>query len=257
MNHKDTVCVVIPLYMELNDWERRAVDNNLRVLGNHPFAFVYPENFDISRLHSAYPQVRLVPVSDEWLGKKNGIAGYNQMMLSSSFYQLFSDVDFILICHADAWIFRDELSDWCGRGYDMVAAPWPSLWIYRRFRFLQKFREDWQKMKLHDTFSHSQLYGHVGNGGLSLRRVSVFSEACEHYQKEIAYFTQVESLNEDVFWAFVPKLSLPTEEEAISFAFDNKPKALYRRNHHRLPMGCHGFQHRSRRRFWRQFIGWL
>ena len=112
-------------------------------------------------------------------------------------------------------------------------------------------------MKLHDTFSHSQLYGHVGNGGLSLRRVSVFSEACERYQKKIAYFTRVESLNEDVFWAFVPKLSLPTEEEAISFAFDNKPKALYRRNHHRLPMGCHGFQHRSRRRSWRQFIGCL
>ena len=69
-------------------------------------------------------------VSDEWLGRKNGIAGYNRMMLSAGFYELFRDYEYLLICHTDAWIFRDELADWCRRGYDCVAAPWVRRKVY-------------------------------------------------------------------------------------------------------------------------------
>lgn len=58
-------------------------------------------------------KVNYMPVSDTWLGVRNGIAGYNQMMLSREFYQLFNDTEYLLICHTDAWIFRDELEDWC------------------------------------------------------------------------------------------------------------------------------------------------
>lgn len=63
-------------------------------------------------------------MSDEWLGHKNGIAGYNRMMLSAGFYSCSAITNISLICHTDAWIFRDELADWCRRGYDCVAAPW-------------------------------------------------------------------------------------------------------------------------------------
>lgn len=59
------------------------------------------------------------------------------MMMSEAFYQLFSDCEYILICHTDAWIFRDDLSAWCQKGYDLIAAPWPTRPRYRHFPMKQ------------------------------------------------------------------------------------------------------------------------
>lgn len=253
-----TVKVVIPIYRtEIKDWERDALANTMKILAAYPIVFLKPTELDISELTETYPQATVMSVTSEWLGTRNGISGYNKMMMSEEFYNLFPDTTYILICHLDAWIFRDELLQWCKEGYDLVAAPWPTRPRYTHFPLkqylqLQKFLSGSRKN------IRIQMYGHIGNGGLSLRKVSAFAQACKRYTKEIDYYLSKSDdgmYYEDIFWALVPKeFNYPSAQTALQFAYDLKPKLCHQLNHQQLPMGCHGFTHKSRILFWKQFI---
>ena len=145
---KKEVVVVVPVYRpELTVWERASLRQTVGVLQeNYPVELLVPCGMDCSAIRREFSGLPVREVSDEWLGRKNGIAGYNRMMLSAGFYELFRDYEYLLICHTDAWIFRDELGDWCRRGYDCVAAPWvrrkvydlPILKQYLRWRLRRK-----------------------------------------------------------------------------------------------------------------------
>ena len=131
---KYSVKIIIPFYKEtLKDWEKAALANNMEKLSNYPVVFLKPEGLNISSYEQACPQAETISVSTDWLGTKRGIAGYNEMMMSEAFYQLFSDCEYILICHTDAWIFRDDLSA-CWWALPSVR-PLPSCrWSSRRSR---------------------------------------------------------------------------------------------------------------------------
>lgn len=256
---KHLVKVVIPLYkQELKRWEYASLENTMKVLSAYPVVFLKPVELDVNDLLARYPQAEVLSVSSDWLGTKRGIVGYNDMMMSGAFYDLFSDTEYILICHTDAWIFRDELSRWCGEGYDLVAAPWPVRPRYTRFPLKQ-----WLQLKSllagRKRITRLQMYGKVGNGGLCLRKVAACKAACERYASEIARFKEkcvTDALyNEDLFWALVPQeFRYPDVATALKFAYDLKPRLCYALNHQQLPMGCHGFNHKSRVRFWETFI---
>lgn len=250
------VKVVIPIYKkEMGNLERASLDNTMKVLSAYPIVFLKPMELNLSELIEAYPQAEIVGVTSEWLGTKKGVIGYNEMMMSKGFYDLFSDTQYVLICHLDAWIFRDELSQWCNDGYDLVAPPWPIRPRYTHFPLKQL-------LQLQRTFSkgitRSHMYGRIGNGGLTLRKVSAFAAACEVYAEDITYFLSRQDdglYYEDIFWALIPqKFNYPTVETALKFAYDLKPKLCYNLGNHQLPMGCHGFMRRSRVGFWKQFI---
>ena len=239
------------------------MSNNLGVLSSQPVCFLKPEGLNLHSLEAACPQAEVLEVSPDWLGRKRGIAGYNEMMMSEDFYDLFADCEYILICHTDAWVFRDELADWCSRGYDLVAAPWPVRPRYRHFPLKQFV---WFKKKLYShngELSRVLMYGRIGNGGLCLRKVKSFAHACRRYADIISYFNSRDDgmHNEDIFWALVPEeFHYPDVETALEFAYDLKPRLCHELNRQRLPMGCHGFMHESRQTFWEQYIpcmeGW-
>lgn len=257
---ENLVKVVVPLYKErLDDLESCALDNTMRMFERHPVVFLKPEGLEIDMLARKYPQAQVVRVTGEWLGRKNGIHGYNNMMMDAGFYRLFSSCEYIPICHTDAWIFRDDLEAWCRKGYDLVAAPWP---LRPRYKFFPLKR--WLKMKAalerrRKGASRMDMYGRVGNGGLSLRRVDSCIGVLETQSERVALYQRKQYEDglyyEDLFWSMVPRpFRYPTAEEALDFAFDLKPKLCYSLNDHKLPMGCHGFQHKSRIDFWRKFI---
>ena len=136
-DHKKVV-IIIPIYQSvLKDYEMSALKNNLKVLAKYPAVFLKPKGLDITNLRSQFPQVGEVVVSNRWLGTKRGIAGYNEMMLSSDFYHLFLGYEYMLICHVDAWVFRDELEFWCNCKYDHIASPWPKRDRYTHFPLKQ------------------------------------------------------------------------------------------------------------------------
>lgn len=251
--------VVIPVYRsEPTPDERASLARTVCVLGRWPLVLLHPEGTDPAAILHEFPQLRPLAVSDEWLGTRNGIAGYNRMMLSASFYDLFADeAEYLLVCHTDAWIFRDELADWCARGFDCVAAPWVRRPVYdlplvRQWLELRRRRADRRGERL-----RQHLYGRIGNGGLSLRRVEAFRAACDRYRAEAERFAAVRHhlCNEDVFWATVPaEFRYPDWHEALGFAFDTNPAYCYRLSNGHLPFGCHGWSKPRMRRFWEPFI---
>lgn len=255
---KVQVKVVVPVYRsELGEQDRASLAQTVRVLGSHPIVLLHPSDVSVEGILKQFPSLHPMAVSPEWLGSRNGIGGYNRMMLSEAFYALFADTEYILVCHTDAWIFRDELGAWCDRGYDCVAAPWIRRGVYdlpllggylawRRRRAARRGR-----------ILRQNLYGRVGNGGLSLRRVERFRLACASY-REIAdqYLANPHHLhNEDVFWALVPQeFRYPCQEEALRFSFDTNPHYCFRLTGGNLPMGCHSWSKPRMYRFWRGII---
>lgn len=252
------VKVVVPIYTtELSEIEATSFAHNMKVLSCYPRVIIKPKSLDVSEFMSTFPDIEVLSVSDEWLGKKNGIAGYNIMMTSADFYDTFSDTDYILICQTDAWIFRDELEEWCKKDYDYVAAPWPKRPIYNIFPVKQYL---WVRKRLfgnHLNILRQNMFGKIGNGGLSLRKIESFRKACREYTYEIDYFSKRKHhlYHEDVFWALIPKyFKYPTVEEALGFSFDVKPEFCYKLSGNRIPFGCHGFTYPKIYNFWKDII---
>ena len=179
------------------------------------------------------------------------------MMLSREFYERFDSVEYILICQTDAWVFCDQLEEWCRRGYDYVGAPWPKRKIYERWpvRLWLKWRKAWVGSR--HPLMRQDYFNQVGNGGLSLRRVEAFIRASERYAETIRLFKERRgtTYNEDWFWALIPtEFRYPTFEKALGFSFDSNPRTCYHLSKHKLPFGCHGWFKKRHIEFWAPII---
>ena len=164
--------------------------------------------------------VEWLSVSDEWLGTRNGIAGYNKMMLSYDFYQLFRDSEYVLIYQTDAWVFQDNLAEWCSKGYDYVAAPWIKRAVYD-YPFIKQYMACLRAYRARKhQFCRQRIYGKVGNGGLSLRKVSS-SEACLLYKCEIGKYLSHRKhyYNEDVFFGLLNLVSFVIQQRMRRWDF--------------------------------------
>ena len=242
------VKVVIPVYSErLSENEWLSLEHNTEVLKRHPIVLLLPRSLSIEAVARRFPTVcnhEIIRVSDGYLGKA-GILGYNRMMLSAEFYDLFVDCEYILICQTDAWVFRDELELWCSRGYDYIGGTWwrAGVWSWPFIR--------------HFFPRNRRLYGKVGNGGLSLRRVEAFRRGCIKYAKRIDYYLNQSRhiYYEDVFWALIPKgFRYPTVRRALDFSFDTNPAYCYKLTDGRLPFSCHAWSKSRYYKFWQRFI---
>jgi hypothetical protein len=247
------VKIVIPIYKSaLDQYEYQSLDQCVKILCDYPVTFVKPQSLNISFLKDKYPQIEDVSFDDNYF---KGISGYNRLMLSGDFYRAFSDFEYILIYQLDAYVFRDELKQWCEKGYDYIGAPWlkrplynlPLISSYMKW----KKENDGRKNKP----NKQMLYNKVGNGGLSLRKVASHYNSISKYGKEIDfYLAQPRShfYNEDVFWATVPDFSYPDAMEAVYFAFDKYPAYCYKLTGGKLPFGCHSWYKRKMKGFWKK-----
>jgi hypothetical protein len=248
--------IIIPLYkLTFNIYEKRSLEQCLNILSCYKVIFVKPVSIDISKLRRMYPQTEEVSFDDNFF---MGIEGYNRLMLSEVFYRRFLDTKYILIYQLDAYTFRDELAEWCEKGYDYIGAPWLRRPIYEKpiissiMSRIGKYHE--KKGQLHKQM----LYDKVGNGGFSLRKVESHYEAARQYKTRINFLlSQPRShlYNEDVFWATVPWFKYPDSMEALQFAFDKYPDYCYKLTSGRLPFGCHSWYKRKMKRFWKPIIG--
>lgn len=253
MEKSQLVKIIVPVYKtQLNPFERISLEQNNRVLNAYPRIFIKPQSLDISELLRDFPAFSVESFDDTYF---TSIQSYNRLMMSPELYQRFSDAEYMLLCQLDAYIFRDELTEWCQKGYDYIGAPWikpfpnslPIVqtlrkWIYRS----KKVNIDYK----------------VGNGGLSLRKinkhlevVTLLQDAIQHY----LFHTHSDHYNEDVFFATeVNKYGLnfnyPTWKEALRFSFDKRPRLCYQTNHCQLPFGCHNWYKKKELKFWQPII---
>ena len=252
----DKVCVVVPVYRsELTEYEEISLRQNAEVLRSRDVVFVTPTGLDVSRHLAICPHASVETFDPEFF---RGIAGYNRFMMSPELYRRFADYEYMLVCQLDAYLFRDELDDWCARGYDYVGAPWVVRRRYSRFPFKQTSAlKHWYRSLLGKPDKRRTRW-QVGNGGLSLRRISSHLKATEELGDVVAEYlshTGNHLYYEDVFFSTEvnrhgERFRYPDWREALGFSFDIKPELCYKLNGGRLPMGCHSWFGRKMRRFW-------
>lgn len=155
--------------------------------------FLSPRGLDLSAYLGVVRRGRVLTLNESWF---RSTSSYSQLMLQPSLYDRFSEFDFMVICQLDAFLIAPfpfsvmESIDWLG-------APW-----------LTSIRLRWNPFTR--QLNPGRGFGltrrlFVGNGGLSVRRVSKFRLATRLLPK------LRKQINEDlVFSFFTPLLGIRT-----------------------------------------------
>ncbi|MCR5597792.1 MAG: hypothetical protein K6G19_06440 [Lachnospiraceae bacterium] len=115
--------VVIPAYKKsFDDDEYCCVKAFFEVLTGEKY-FVVPEGLDTAWYSEKFPEGKYKTFPDKFF---TGTKGYNKLILSEGFYDVFSDYEFILIAQPDAalWSKEDRVPEYIGKGFDYIGAPW-------------------------------------------------------------------------------------------------------------------------------------
>lgn len=265
------VAVVIPVYKSiLTENELISLRQCCSILKNYPIVLVVPENFNTQNYDIEFDRLSINCIKERFANIYfEDIAGYNSLMLSKSFYERFRSYSYILIHQLDAYVFRDELTEWCNKGYDYIGAP-----------LIGNFT---------DTFFSE--YMRVGNGGLSLRKIPTFINAFAFsknlltvkeivkriavfrkpwtripllilmkfgFKNKFIYFAKTWKHNEDDFWSgFLDNthysLTKPESLKALEFAFERFPLDCFEITK-KLPFGCHAWEKYEYDGFWKNHI---
>ncbi|MFD2284867.1 hypothetical protein GJU39_11430 [Pedobacter petrophilus] len=249
-----SVCVVIPVYSnQIRSFEQISMDQCFRILGEHDIYFILPKRLESFIKNNKYVlanQAKYKTFDDHFFAD---IPAYNRLMKFNGLYESFLPYDFMLIHQLDAFVFKDELTAWCQKGYDNIGAP---------------------LFEGHDLALSSSPLVSLGNGGFCLRNVKKCYDVVTRFKKleftrtfddenrpfYINFYRYIKHqlvyiysgypfqpiINEDLFWAEViphnfPDFKMPDIKEAMKFSFEVNPEVLFELNNHELPFGCHAW----------------
>ena len=265
--------IVIPVYKpQIDYWEELSFRRCCDVFSNRLVCLVSHCECDCNVYVKIAQEYNLSLLRQNFCRKYfEGIRGYNELMLSGAFYKRFRQYDYMLIYQLDAYVFRDELDYWCNKGYDYIGAPW-----FTDYLSIDQGGNLWC----------------VGNGGLSLRKIATMYKIFGNnrpllsptqlwklkdknkvgflrklgatfvrslgYKNKIGYFKNNYPENEDVFICQYLKelgirISIPTPEVAMCFAFENNPSYLFSLTG-KLPFACHAWKRYEYDIFWQKYI---
>lgn len=230
MNFK--TIVAIPVYRDMNAFEKISLQQAVRIFQHEPICLVVPSSLDISNYQS-YGDFLVERFDDGWF---TGTESYSRLLTDAVFYERFIAYDYLLLYQLDAFVFYDALPHFCSLGYDYYGSPW------------------WR------AFYWRLLTGNsVGNGGFSLRHVRHTLELVQRYRKLIRrnWYPLFSFLGEDIFFAWAgTHLGYHTAPLAVAmrFGLERDVGRVYRRlNAQSLPFGVHKWFQRDFA-FWRPFI---
>ncbi len=249
----ELVKIIIPIYKtNLTDGERKSLNQCVKLLSDFPIVFAQPKSLNSSIIN--FNGLIKTETFDDLYFKD--VYGYNSLMLSTNFYERFTDYKYILIYQLDAYVFKNELKKWCLKGYDYIGAPWIASKNSLLKSFLKLFHSKQKKER-------NVIFFKVGNGGFSLRKVSSSLMVTKELEDQISDNLKRQKddfwIMEDVFWSlkvptFFPDFKIPDYKEAIGFAIDRKPELAIKLNNDELPFGCHGFEKSKVKTFWESRI---
>lgn len=216
----------------------------MAVLQDYPVKIFKPRSLNLDHLKEEYPVLDLIAFDDMHF---TGIDAYNKLLISIEFYRSFLPYEYMLIYQLDAFVFRDELLQWCRKGYDYIGAP-----------SLHQTEFDALPASSGKEFAEAlSSRRYVLNGGLSLRRIPAFIRYLNIYNR----FYPAWAGNEDMLFSqeatrlFPMKLflKLPSWQEALRFSFEKSPAATFELTNHGLPFACHAWE-RYDPQFWKSYI---
>lgn len=222
--------VVIPIYKrQLSEDEIYSVTKSLANLTGHDVYWIAPTSLEIGDYQKLFGLQKIERFDDAYF---MDIAGYNRLLVSEQFYERFIDYDYMLICQPDAVVLKPELQAWIDKGYDYIGAPWPngySLTLQTR------------RIPLEGGIPCTAF---VGNGGLSLRRISACMGLIKEFD-DVSASWHFHGHAEDLFFSFAGALSLsfkmPNLMTAANFSFDIDPVYLHRLTGGKTPFGIHAW----------------
>ena len=267
--------MVIPVYRAtIEGMEERSFLQGLNVLGKHKIAVVGPEGMDygyyvnLAKERGVELMVEMFP--DSYF---SSVAAYNALCLAKEFYCRFAQYDYMLICQTDAWVFQDELDEWCSKGYDYIGAPhfFPSSGGDLRLRGVGNGGFSLRRIdyclwvtaslpKRLPYFSPKALNELVSRDNSTIVRVMELFLKMLGVKNSLGYFNKGNNINEDYVlgtyanhsWLVSPKL--PDVETAARFSFETHPAHLYKMIGDRLPFGCHAYMKYDYDTFWSKYI---
>lgn len=269
MHELQSVVVIIAYKHTPTQDELQSFRQCLSILNCHTLFLSCPQRMNaaiyLSEAEKLGIHLELARFHDKYF---TSVKSYNLLMLRSEFYQRFAAYEYILLYQLDAWVFRDELSFWCNKGYSYVGAP---------------FFNDRGKM-----------FPFAGNGGFSLRRVQDFIELLEGTLQPVKWnydFMKIQlpaktpfrarikqllhriemcvcRLSSKFYCRFMPehedfifakafslagKNNVPLPKDAAFFSFERHPDQLYLWTGGKLPFGCHAYR-KYAGKFWSSHI---
>lgn len=270
--------VVIPVYKQkLSIDEELSLKQCIKVLGHYPVCIVtYSElNTDVYICLANGKKLEFEYFDKEYF---KSVDSYNRLLYSRDFYARFEQDDYILIYQLDGFVFRDELEEWCNKGFDYIGAPW--LIHYGQGKYEKS----------------NQLYK-VGNGGVSLRKISAFLKCFDkkmpfaifpfyvkNIRKKRLISMSIKTLKLFLFFVFSPKmleycllhltedvipedcfwadglskteiaLKIPDVSIAATFCFEKAPSFLYQLTGNKLPFACHAYKKYEYEDFWENIM---
>jgi hypothetical protein len=270
--------IVIPVYKKtLLPEEEYSLKQCFSILNGYSINIVTYKELNVDAYLNIADETN-INIAFEYFDKSffKNVESYSRMLESREFYLRFKKDDYILVYQTDAFVFKDELVDWCEKEFDYIGAPW-----FTRYGSHEK---------------GNALYK-VGNGGVSLRRVRAFLERFDKkmplsifpfYVKQVRkkklwrmciktlklgillLFTRKtveyciehltdELIPEDCFWAdglSYTKLALKVPDiiTAARFCFEKSPSYLYKLTGEKLPFSCHAYMKYEYEAFWKKHI---
>jgi len=159
--------------------------------------FFGPSSLESKWRHGEWGHIPFVGFEDHNFASRRS---YSQFMLQPDLYDEFRDYEFVLVCQTDALLVKgfeeDELSQ---VGFDYVGA----LWTPGHLASWNPWSQEFSQTALRLTRRRLR----IGNGGLSLRRVSAFRRAARLLPKVVS------SSNEDIVFSYFSRMigiRLPT-----------------------------------------------
>ena len=198
---QNLVKVVIPVYKSyFGELEEKSFLQCVKVLGNYEVVLVQPEGLDSSYITKKFDAITVESFPKHYF---QNIEFYNELMLSPLFYERFLDSEYILIYQLDAFVFKDELTEWCQKGYDYIGAPWIASLnksiLAKFFNFVAT------KFRTKKKNGREQTFFKVGNGGFSIRKVVSHYSITKENESFILDFLKKDKKElyaiEDVFWS--------------------------------------------------------
>lgn len=280
---KRLCAVLVPVYQPPSKLEAVAFRQCLKVLGQrYPIYLISHQDADLEAYQTMAREAG-ISLHYRYFAAHYfaSVAGYNRLMLSPTFYEQFAHYEYVLIHQVDALVWRDELADWCRRGYDYVGAPIhfrrpdgsmsPEVWgvgngglSLRRTEYclhlLQRGLHGWQKhhpfMRLSGLTRRCDMKWH-SYLGLALRRLG--------QKNTLAYFLRKE-INEDVLFSVYAAHSwlsphIPDEATARQFAVEAFPSRYFPapnvEKKASLPFGCHAYDKNEFENYWKPLLASL
>lgn len=231
-------CIAIPAYKkDLTIAEKISLKRLHDVVKHKEIVYVFcPTDLDLTEYEKIFPEIQSVRFDPKHF---TSIDAYSHLCMKHSFYDAFSYFEYMVIYQLDCYLIKDDIEEWCYKGYDYIGAP------------ILVPHSDWQNFSVDNEGRIINFKPSVGNGGFSLRKIDTFKELTDPNCELRMRYGISDDLLEDVKYEDVYfcvelgkyyDIEKPKWQNAMKFAIDMNPDLAYERyNMEGLPMCIHAF----------------